>query len=297
MLLGPAEMRYFGHSGLKAIRPARPLRILILTSLRDVVGYERNGSTIQTNHGERYMVGLIEHTVRQTLPQGQLYGLVEVVGVATDDRQHEPNLPDTFPRVPTTGFPWIHSKDLKGPDGRLITTITTNIPSCFRSLSKGELLARREAKLRFEGRILDLMDRIGADLLVSYHYMAKLEFVFPPRMQFGLVLNIHPAIAVKNHPFCFRGPVPVNDAIERARQNGGEVYTGATLHVVDEDWDSGPVIAYADNTPVFAQDNIPTLIYRNHATELRVFTAGLKHYSQRIHPHLSGANLCNLAEV
>ena len=138
------------------------------------------------------------------------------------------------------------------------------------------------------------MQEVGASVVVSDHYMAKLEHFANGFGMFGRVLNIHPAITVKSHPYCFRGKTPTADAIARAHSESG-VVTGATLHLINPTIDDGPPLAFTAGTPVFADDEPQWLRYRNYqAAKLPLFIAGMRHYVTLIFPHLGEIDLYGL---
>lgn len=43
------------------------------------------------------------------------------------------------------------------------------------------------------------------DVIVSDHYMARLDYLWGEFGLYGRVLNIHPAVTIAGHPNCFRG--------------------------------------------------------------------------------------------
>lgn len=279
------EFRFFSYAGNNGGRPKFPVRILFLTSVRDTGACDQNGVVVGTPQGPAYMEGVVERTVRATLSGGALAGLVEVAGVITDDSPLDLRGSD-YSVLPQAGKPWIHSLDLRGPDCRLISGITFNLSSYFRHLPLGAKEERRKAKKAFEFALLSKMRQLKADILVSDHYMARLDFLFPPVLPFGRVLNIHPAITLENHPCCFRGKTPTADAIARAKTEAG-VKTGATLHVVNSVIDDGPIIALAAGTPVHASDEPQHLRHRNYQlAKLPLFIGGMAHYVGSIYPHL-----------
>jgi hypothetical protein len=74
--------------------------------------------------------------------------------------------------------------------------------------------------------------------------------------------------------------------------------TGATLHIMDEEIDHGPALAYMAQTPVFPDDAPQELRYRNYqAGKLPLFIAGMRHYIERIYPHLDRLDLYSLSPL
>ncbi len=259
------------------MKPKRLVRAMVLTSIRDVGRCDLNGCMVPTKSGPRYMEGLIERTVRECNPGGELDGVLEIAGVVTDDlASHLEG--SAYPLTPRAGMQWIHPLDLADRHGRLIAAATVNEPSLFRRVPKSDEGLRRGAKREFEAKLLAHMRDMGADIIVSDHYMARIEFLIGEFGLYGKVLNIHPAITDKRHPCCFRGPTPTMDAINRAR-SGETTVTGATLHIVNADFDDGPIIEIAWPTPVYPSDSPVELRHRNYQlAKLPVFIRGIKKY-------------------
>ena len=268
------------------MRKQCPVRIVFLTSIRDVGADDHNGQIVLTKDGPKYMKGVVEHTVEACRPGGALYGICEIAGVITDDT--EKGLAGSgYPLVPTEGEQWIHSLDLEDHHGVRIADMTFHRPSLFRALPLGAVAERHEAKKEYEGQIVAMMRELDADVMVSDHYMARIEFLVNGTFGlYGRVVNIHPAVTLHNHPYCFRGKSPTVDAIARAK-GGKPTRTGATLHLVNEKIDDGPVIHWAAPTPVYPDDTPKELRWRNYTiAKLPVFTRGMKRYVHDVLPHL-----------
>ena len=265
-------------------RPKRPVRALVLTSIRDVGACDLNGCMVPTTDGPRYMEGIIERTVKETRPGGALDGLLEIAGIVTDDLPS--NLEGSlYPLVPTTGMQWVHPCGLEDRHGNCVSKLTTHIPSMYRRISNSDADGKREAKRAFERKVLDNMHTVGADIIVSDHYMAKVEFLIGEFGLYGRVLNIHPAVTDKRHECCFGGPTPTADAIAKAK-TGAHTQTGATLHLVNDEFDAGPVIESVWPTPVLASDTPQELRWRNYQmAKLPVFTRGMRYYVTEMFDH------------
>lgn len=97
--------------------------------------------------------------------------------------------------------------------------------------------------------LLDLLDRHGADLVVLAGYL-KLVPADVVAARARRMLNIHPALLP-----AFGGPGMYGMRVHRAVLDSGASVTGATVHVVDEAYDRGPIVAqwpvpvHADDTP------------------------------------------------
>ncbi len=286
-------IHYYGDSCFTPTAPAAPLNAVFLTSVRDTGTCDRNGSMVETEEGLCYMEGTIERTVKETREGGTLAGILRIVAVVTDDLEKDMR-GSAYPIRPHPEKPWIHGHDLRNADGALMAGSETTfwIPSDFRALPRGDTDSRTERKLAFESKVAKLMEEKRADILISDHYMARIAFLMNDTFHnFGRILNIHPAVTVEGHPHCFRGKTPTQDAIDRAR-SGKPTLTGATLHLVDEIIDHGPPLAFIAQTPVCPSDEPQQLRYRNYQRgKLPLFIAGMRHYVERIYPHLDRLNL------
>jgi len=89
----------------------------------------------------------------------------------------------------------------------------------------------RDNKAEQEARLLELVQRSGADLVVLARYMQVLSDRLSTRL-YGRIINIH-------HSFLpsFKGAKPYHQAHER-----GVKLIGATAHYVTPDLDEGPII-------------------------------------------------------
>lgn len=251
----------------------RALRILFLTSVRDTGECDRNGSIVHTEDGDSYMMGAIEYIASATALGGTLHGLFTIAGVITDD--HPRDLRD-YANHPTRARnrAWLWPQKLDLP--------TRNIVSAFRQLPLQDHTNRAAAKLAFEREVLAWFHELEADIIISDHYMARLEHLIGQLGLYGRVLNIHPAVTVIGHPCCFRGPTPTTDAIAHAKQ-GTPTVTGATLHLVNADIDDGPIIGYIEGTPVNSTDQPQWLRYRNYLlAKCPLLVEGLRHYRELV---------------
>ncbi len=98
-----------------------------------------------------------------------------------------------------------------------------------------------------DGRIAAIMAEAGVEYLVMAGYMRKLTPVvldaFPDR-----VLNLHPALLPS-----FKGAHAIQDAWD-----AGVKVTGVTVHLANEDYDKGPIVAQRA-VPVLEGDDIDAL--------------------------------------
>ncbi len=293
-------IHYYGEPTLPLRNgfPKEPVKMVIITSIRDVLGDDRNGQMIRTSGGPRYMEGATERLIRETR-DGELGKILRIVGIITDD------LPRDEQRLgidaqPKSGRPWIHPLDLRDDQDELVTRedFTHCVPSTFRALPINAVDERAREKALFEDQVLAFMREKGADLLLSDHLMLRAErIVFGTRGKLGTVLNVHPAVTIAGHPFRFTGKSPTKDAIAHA-DAGKDTFTGATLHMMDSEIDHGPVIAFSAKTPVHPGHDPMELRYDNYQyAKLPVLIAGLRHYIHHILPHLGDVNLNSLSPL
>jgi folate-dependent phosphoribosylglycinamide formyltransferase PurN len=301
MLEGPNIIYYADHKSLeREASSARPLNVVFLTSIRDVGSCDRNGIETPTRNEMRYMEGAIQRVISETYRAGSLFNVARVAGVITDDIESDLKDKDiAYPVEPTLGQNWIHPYDLRTPEGTLVREITHNIPSSFRALPLDAEIERRQQKYQFEAAVLQKTQDLGGDVIVSDHYMARIDYLVGGALgYFGRVLNIHPAVTIEGHPFCFRGKTPTVDAINRAREEGSPIKTGATLHIVDWEIDKGPAIAYTADTPVYPDDKPEWLRYRNYQrAKLPLLIEGFRHYAEAIYPNLNRINLAKMQPI
>ncbi|MEI8230658.1 MAG: formyltransferase family protein [Candidatus Peregrinibacteria bacterium] len=292
-------MHFYGHPSLAvpASSPRSPVGVLFLTSVRDIGADDHVGQIVATDEGPRRMEGIVERTVNETRSGGALEGILRVAGVVTDDLSRDLRH-SSYPVIPEPGRDWIHPLDLETTEGQLVVDprFTINVPSDFRALPRADRDGRAQRKEAFERRVMDIADERGADVIVSDHYMAWIQYMINDQYgRYGRVLNIHPAVTIPGHPFCFTGKTPTGDAIRHA-QTGQPTFTGATLHFVDPEIDHGPPIAVASATPVHADDEPERLRYRNYQqSKLPLFIAGMRHYVERILPQLDALDVNSLS--
>jgi phosphoribosylglycinamide formyltransferase-1 len=119
-------------------------------------------------------------------------------------------------------------------------------------------------RMEQEQAVLDTVSKAAPDLVVLAGYMRIVppEFVraFPWR-----IVNLHPALLP-----AFPGTTSISDAV----QHGVKV-TGVTVHFVDEELDSGPIIAQ-EAVRVEEGDTAESLGVRIHAVEHELLPATIR---------------------
>ena len=115
----------------------------------------------------------------------------------------------------------------------------------------------------------DLAGREGADFIALCGWLKKLEV--PPRWE-GRIVNIHPGLLPD-----FGGAGMWGMAVHRAVLAAGVAESGCTVHLVDNLYDHGRILAQA-RVPVLPSDTPETLQQRVYAQEMRLYPAALADY-------------------
>ncbi len=117
--------------------------------------------------------------------------------------------------------------------------------------------------------ILDELLKHEVDVVVLAGYMKRLGPA-TLRQYRGMVLNIHPALLPK-----FGGKGMYGSHVHQAVIETGERESGVTIHVVDENYDTGLIVAQ-ERVPVLPEDTPETLAARVLACEHRLFPETLQ---------------------
>jgi formyltetrahydrofolate-dependent phosphoribosylglycinamide formyltransferase len=154
-----------------------------------------------------------------------------------------------------------------------VVAVATNRPSCGgaafareRSISLGELsLKQFNSEEERDTAMRDFFRSHGVELVVDagYDRIHTRPFLEAYR---GRIVNVHPSLLPE-----FAGGM---DAVEQALRSGATV-TGATVHLVTEDLDAGPVLAQ-ESVPVLKDDTVETLRRRVHAAEYRILPVAIR---------------------
>ncbi len=115
-----------------------------------------------------------------------------------------------------------------------------------------------------DAAIAETLKSHGADLIVLAGYMRKLG---PATLKayHRRILNVHPALLPK-----FGGQGMYGAFVHEAVLKAGERETGATIHIVDGEYDHGPVVMQA-TVPVEPGDTAQTLAARVQAREQALY--------------------------
>lgn len=116
------------------------------------------------------------------------------------------------------------------------------------------------------------------ELMLLAGFLRKL--VVPAEWE-NRILNIHPALLPES---AAAGKGFYGERVHGAVLASGAAVSGATVHVVDNGYDSGPVVMRA-TVPVLPDDNPETLAARVFEAECRLYPAAIRRHIAT-HPHL-----------
>jgi phosphoribosylglycinamide formyltransferase 1 len=108
---------------------------------------------------------------------------------------------------------------------------------------------------REDQEILQILTRHGVDTVVLAGYM-KMLGPATLRAYRGRILNIHPALLPK-----YGGKGMYGKRVHEAVLAAGEMVTGVSIHIVDERYDTGPIVNQC-RVPVHEGDTVDSLAER-----------------------------------
>lgn len=129
-------------------------------------------------------------------------------------------------------------------------------------------LSKRTHGAALGAALLAALRRHGVEVICLAGYMKKLGTEVLAAYE-GRILNIHPALLPK-----FGGQGMYGMRVHEAVLAAGERESGATIHLVNEEYDQGRVLAQ-EKVPVKAEDTPETLQKRVLAVEHRLYAATL----------------------
>ncbi|WP_019010992.1 phosphoribosylglycinamide formyltransferase [Deinococcus aquatilis] len=141
--------------------------------------------------------------------------------------------------------------------------------------------ARFPSDEALDAAILDFLVESGADTLVLSGYMRELG----PRVLghfAGRVVNVHPSLLPRHG-----GRGMYGDRVHEAVLAAGDTQSGATVHLVTQGIDEGPVLAQSQ-VPVLPGDTLETLKARVQATEGDLMLHALRKLQESGTPQVAG---------
>lgn len=116
--------------------------------------------------------------------------------------------------------------------------------------------------LRSASEISDCLEATGAEWVAMCGFM---RFYDPPSKLKGRVLNVHPSLLP-----AFGGKGMYGHHVHEAVLAAGARISGCTVHLVDGDYDSGPILGQ-QSVPVHANDSVADLQQRVQAAERELY--------------------------
>lgn len=148
------------------------------------------------------------------------------------------------------------------------------------------LVPRRSAAsdAAYSAAVYEAVAPYRPDLLVLAGFLRRL--VVPPEWE-GRILNIHPALLPEAAAYA-AGRGRYGEHVHAAVLANGDRTTGATVHIVDNDYDAGPPVLRIE-VPIRPDDTPATLAARVFAAECELYPAAIRHYLAA-HPELRTEN-------
>lgn len=132
----------------------------------------------------------------------------------------------------------------------------------------------------YVNEFFELLTRYDVDMIILAGYMK----IIPPQIVKAYknkILNIHPALIPS---FCGKGLYGLK--VHEAVLNYGVKVTGVTIHLADEEYDTGPIVLQR-TVPVFDDDTPEILRDRVLAVEHEAYTEAIKLFETK-HFNISG---------
>jgi len=123
----------------------------------------------------------------------------------------------------------------------------------------------------FTNAILDWLTPVTPNLIVHAGFLRKLHL--PPAWE-GRMINIHPSLIPESGAM---GKGFWGDRVHTAVIASGAKWSGATVHLVDNEYDHGPVLAKTI-VPVMPNDTTEALAARVFAVECRLYPQAIADY-------------------
>jgi phosphoribosylglycinamide formyltransferase-1 len=171
--------------------------------------------------------------------------------------------------------------------GFVVVAVATNRPSCGaaafareKGIPLGELSQRQfDSVEQRDIAMRDFFLKHGVELVVDAGYDRVHTRPFLLAFE-GRIINVHPSLLPN-----FGGGM---DAVERALESGLK-FTGATVHVVTDETDGGPIILQ-EAVPILDGDSVESLTQRIHGVEHRILPRAIELMEARISHSAKMAN-------
>ncbi|MBE3114070.1 MAG: phosphoribosylglycinamide formyltransferase [Actinobacteria bacterium] len=128
--------------------------------------------------------------------------------------------------------------------------------------------ARYSSREQYDSEIIEMLEEEKIDLVVLAGYMFLLGQEFADRFK-NKILNIHPSLLPS-----FKGTHGIKDAYRY-----GVKVTGVTVHFVDGDLDSGPIILQ-EAVDIDPDDSVEELEEKIHKVEHKIYPEVVKYFCE-----------------
>jgi formyltetrahydrofolate-dependent phosphoribosylglycinamide formyltransferase len=132
----------------------------------------------------------------------------------------------------------------------------------------------------YSAAMYEVLEAHGADLAIMAGYLRKMQ-IFPGWE--GRIINIHPCLLPDAGHYA-AGKGMFGERVHAAVLANGDTISGATVHLVTDDYDEGPPLARVE-VPVLADDTPVTLGTRVFRAEKVLYPNTIRAYMER-HPEL-----------
>jgi len=125
------------------------------------------------------------------------------------------------------------------------------------------------SEAEYENRFFELLKQYKVDMIILAGYMKMIPVRIVKEYK-NRILNIHPALIPS---FCGKGLYGLK--VHEAVLEYGAKVTGVTIHLVDEEYDTGPIVIQR-TVPVNDNDTAETLQKRVLEVEHEIYTEAIK---------------------
>jgi formyltetrahydrofolate-dependent phosphoribosylglycinamide formyltransferase len=133
------------------------------------------------------------------------------------------------------------------------------------------------SEVAYEERLLELLKQHGVELIALAGYMKRIPTTVIERFR-NRILNIHPALLP-----AFGGTGMYGIHVHEAVLAAGVKVTGATVHIVDEEYDKGPIVLQK-TVEVLSSDTPEILAARVLPVEHEIYPKALAAFAgNRVH--------------
>ncbi|HMB90583.1 MAG TPA: phosphoribosylglycinamide formyltransferase [Rhodothermales bacterium] len=130
-----------------------------------------------------------------------------------------------------------------------------------------------DAETAYVATLMDTLEKHAVNFIALAGYMRKIPAEVVAAFR-GRMLNIHPALLP-----AFGGPGMYGRRVHEAVLQHGARWSGATVHLVDEEFDTGPIVLQ-EPVPVLQTDTPQTLAERVLEAEHAIYPEALRLFAE-----------------